>query len=508
MLPNQILIVGAGPTGLVLALNLARRGIPFRIVDRNSGPGQASRAMAVQARTLEFYGQLGFADEVVAHGIKMETLHLRQGGQEVAQMALGNLGQGLSPYPFVLSFPQDEHERFLTQKLETLGVFVEWNVELIKFSDEGSRIRCLLGKDGTEDAVEFAYVCGCDGASSTVRRDLKLAFTGGTYDQAFYVADVRIEGKPSSDFFINLNSRELGIMLPVRTGMKRLIGIVPQALTGRADFTFDDLRLDAEKLMQIRVEEVNWFSAYHVHHRVAEHFRAGRAFLLGDAGHVHSPAGGQGMNTGIGDAINLAWKLADVMRGIAPEIILDSYEPERIDFARKLVETTDRVFRGMVNPGAVGKVLRSWLVPHLLPLLSRVSRVRHAVFRIVSQTSLHYRESRLNGGQAGLIRGGDRLPWVNENGSDNFDPLKTLDWQLHIYGEPDAAFHHAAAALDLAVVNFEWSHGVRNAGLERNAFYLIRPDGYVALASRVQNASVLELFCKSRGLKFQSGTLR
>ena len=197
-------------------------------------------------------------------------------------------------------------------------------VELSEFGDGPSHLRCVLEQDGRKETVDFRYLCGCDGASSTVRRDLRLNFEGGTYDHLFYVADVTIDGEASTDFFINLNDRELGIVLPIRTGTKRLIGIVPETLNGQADLTFEDVRPGAEKLMQIRVEEVNWFSVYHVHHRVAEHFRVGRVFLLGDAGHIHSPAGGQGMNTGIGDAINLAWKLAEVMLGNAPESILDS----------------------------------------------------------------------------------------------------------------------------------------------------------------------------------------
>ncbi len=500
---NQILIVGAGPTGLVLALSLARRGVPLRIIDRNSGPGLVSRAMAVQARTLEFYHQLGFADELVSRGIQIDILHLRERGKDVARLTLGNLGQGLSPYPFVLSFPQDEHERFLTQKLQALDVFVEWNVELRKFHGVSSHVRCFLEQGGTEQVVDFRYLCGCDGASSRVRQGLGLDFKGASYDQLFYVADVEIVGEPSADFFINLNDRELGIMLPVRTGTKRLIGIVPEALNGRAGLTFDDLRPSAENLMQIRVEHVNWFSAYHVHHRVADHFRVGRVFLLGDAGHVHSPAGGQGMNTGIGDAINLAWKLADVMRGSAPETILDSYEAERIGFARVLVKTTDRIFRGMTNPGAAGKFLRGWLLPHLLTSLSGLCSVRRAAFRAVSQTRLHYRLSHLSEGKAGLIHGGDRLPWVRFTSYDNFDSLKSLEWQVHVYGEPDAAFRAQAATSGVTFAAFDWNDEAKRAGLERNAFYLVRPDGYVALASPVQNAAVLVAFCRARELMFR-----
>jgi 2-polyprenyl-6-methoxyphenol hydroxylase-like FAD-dependent oxidoreductase len=497
---NPILIVGAGPTGLVLALSLARRGVPFRIIDRNAGPGQASRAMAVQARTLEFYAQFGFADEIVSRGIKMETLHLRSDGKEFARLKLGNIGEGLSPYPFVLSFPQDAHETFLTHELQLLGVSVEWGVELKDLSDHGSHMRCLLDKDGTGQAAEFAYVCGCDGASSTVRQHLNLTFSGGTYDHVFYVADVKIAGEPSTDFFINLGRRELGIVLPVRAGTKRLIGIVPESLKGRSALTFEDLAPRAEKLMHIKVEEVNWFSAYRVHHRIAGRFRVGRAFLLGDAGHVHSPVGGQGMNTGIGDAINLAWKLADVMRGRAPEAILDSYEHERISFARTLVETTDKLFRWMVDPGVAGNLLRSGLLPAFLPLLSRQPALRRGLFRTVSQIRLHYPHSLLSDGTAGKICGGDRLPWVRANGSDNFHSLKTLDWQIHVYGELNALFRARAATLGLPLMVFEWNPDVRRAGLECNAFYLVRPDGYVALASSVQDADVLSRFCRTRGL--------
>src|SRR5207249_1803317 len=171
------------------------------------------------------------------------------------------------------------------------------------------------------------------------------------------------------------------------------IGLVPEPLRGRDDLEFDDLRAEVEQVTGTRVTEVNWFSAYRVHHRVADHFRRGRVFLAGDAGHIHSPAGGQGMNTGIGDAANLGWKLAEVLRGRAAPAILDTYETERIAFARVLVETTDRVFRGAVNPGLGGRILRTWLLPHLLPLLAGFSAGRHVFFRTLSQTRIAYPDS-------------------------------------------------------------------------------------------------------------------
>lgn len=501
---SHVLIVGAGPTGLVLALRLARHGVPVRIIDRNSGPGQASRAIAVHARTLEFYQQLGFADEVVAQGIKVEAIHLREGGEDVARLSLKDMGEGLSPFPFVLGYPQDDHERFLVAKLKAAGIAVEWGVELKEFTQDDARVRMVLDKAGTEEVCEAAYLCGCDGAHSRVRQSLKLDFPGGSYDQLFYVADVRIAGAFATDLFMNLGADAFALMLPVRSsGMQRLIGIVPQELADRANLTFEDIQPSAQRLTGARVEAVNWFSTYHVHHRVVEHFRVGRCFIAGDAGHIHSPAGGQGMNTGIGDAVNLSWKLADVLGGRADPALLDTYESERIAFARTLVATTDRAFQGMVGQGRGGQFLRTWLVPHLLPLLTGLSAVRRMMFRAVSQTRINYHGSALSAGKAGDVEGGDRLPWVADSPGDNFAPLRALAWQVHVYGEARPGLSAAAAELGLPLHAFAWSGTADAAGLGRDAAYLVRPDGYVALALPDQDAREIGSFIGKVGLRFR-----
>ncbi|MGC1381079.1 MAG: FAD-dependent monooxygenase, partial [Candidatus Baltobacteraceae bacterium] len=316
-----VLISGAGPSGLALALSLVHRGVPFRIIDENAGPGEHSRAMAVQARTLEFYQQFGIGDEVVNEGIVIQRAHLRTGlaaerGEHEQTVYFNEIGTGLSPYPFVLSYPQDDHERFLVAKLHALGIEVERNAKLTGLSEDGASMTATVADgDGHVETIRAAYVCGCDGAHSAVRQLLGVGFSGGTYDQMFFVADVKTAESIQPDLYGNLGSDVLVLMLPVRSsGMERLIGLVPPQLCGKADLSFEDVRSYAEPLLGVTVAEVNWFSAYHVHHRVADRFRAGRAFLLGDAGHVHSPVGGQGMNTGIGDAMNLGWKLASVVR--------------------------------------------------------------------------------------------------------------------------------------------------------------------------------------------------
>jgi 2-polyprenyl-6-methoxyphenol hydroxylase-like FAD-dependent oxidoreductase len=492
MIKSQVLIVGAGPTGLMLALRLQRCGIPFRIIDKNDGPGAASRAIALHARTLEFYQQLGLADEIVALGLKMNRIELRQGGKAVAAIVLENMGRGLSPYPFMLNFPQDDHERFLADKLGESGAQVEWGVSLKHFSQDANYVRSILECGGKEEIREFDYLCGCDGASSRTRHILGLDFPGGTYSNLFFVADVKIRNTLTADGLVKLDERDFALIMPVRSsGMHRLIGILPPDEGDGGNLAFEDIQPRVEKLLDIKVSGVNWFSTYRVHHRVAEKFHVGRCFILGDAGHVHSPAGGQGMNTGIGDAVNLSWKLAQTLQGKAPAALLDTYEPERIAFARKLVATTDTAFHRIVDKTLLSRTIRRWVIPHVLPLLTRIPAFRSLAFRTVSQIGVSYRGSALSHGSAGKIQGGDRLPWVVSGGSDNFKSLQSMNWQLHIYGRADAKIIEAAQALHLLWHEFAWSGRARKAGLAQDAAYLIRPDGHVAIALPDQDTSRL-----------------
>jgi 2-polyprenyl-6-methoxyphenol hydroxylase-like FAD-dependent oxidoreductase len=495
----QVLIVGAGPTGLVLALWLARAGTPFRLIDKSSGPGQASRAMAVQARTLEFYRQLGIADEVVAAGFRLDRVHIRNRTRELAVVWLGGVGGGISPFPFVLSLPQDDHERMLTQYLHDAGHAVEWDTELVAFQ-QADGVSATLRKPGGEETWSGAYLCGCDGAHSAVRHGLGVGFLGGTYDQPFYVADAEADGPWSDREFTGyLAERTFALAFPVRRrGMVRFIGVVPEPLRDRDDLTFDDLRGEVEQVTGTRVTRVNWFSEYRVHHRVADHFREGRVFLAGDAGHVHSPAGGQGMNTGIGDAVNLAWKLAAVLGGRAAPILLDSYEAERIPFARALVRTTDRIFEAVVGRGLFSRLVRSVFAPIILPLALRFKAARRAQFRLVSQTRIAYPESPLSDGSAGKVRAGDRLPWVE--GTDNFTPLGSLDWQVHVYGTVTTTLREFATDVGLSLREWPWTPAARDAGLARDALYLVRPDGHVGFARQGQDVGGLRAYLDRSGL--------
>jgi 2-polyprenyl-6-methoxyphenol hydroxylase-like FAD-dependent oxidoreductase len=413
--PTEVLIVGAGPTGLVLALWLRRLGVQVRIVDTTLEPSTTSRAVAVQARTLEFYRQIGLAQAVIARGREVSAANLWVAGRRVARAVFGNMGAGISPYPYAFIFSQDEHERLLIDRLSEAGVSVERQTEFVGLEDRGDDLVARLKHaDGRLDSCEAAFVAGCDGAHSRVRETLAIGFAGGTYEHLFYVADVEASGQVmNGEIHVALDRTDFLAVFPLKDVHRaRLVGTVrDQTDAARAEnLTWDDVSRRVIEWLRIDVERVNWFSTYHVHHRVASRFRSGRAFLLGDAAHIHSPVGGQGMNTGIGDAVNLAWKLAAVLHRRIDRRILETYEPERIAFAQRLVATTDQAFTGVTSSTAIARALRLHIVPSLLPALLRLKVFRRLAFRTISQTAINYRGSALSEGYGGDVHSGDRLP--------------------------------------------------------------------------------------------------
>jgi 2-polyprenyl-6-methoxyphenol hydroxylase-like FAD-dependent oxidoreductase len=497
-LDSEVLIIGAGPTGLVLALWLTKLGVKVRIIDKTADAGTTSRALAVQARTLELYRQLDLAEAVVERGHKVPAVNLWVKGKPKARLSFETIGSNLTPYSFLQIFPQDEHERLLIARLEELGVLVERRTELIGFTDAGERVTARLrGPEGHEEICTASYIAGCDGARSVVRETMGTGFPGGTYRQVFYVADVEAAGPAiDGELHVDLDEADFLAVFPLAgKGRARLIGTVSDERADRADtLKFEDVSDRAINHLKVKVDKVNWFSTYHVHRRVTAHFQKGRAFLLGDAAHIHSPAGGQGMNTGIGDAINLAWKLAAVLAGRAPDKLLDSYEAERIGFARRLVATTDRVFSFVTAEGRMADIVRTRVAPVLIPMIAQFKVVREYLFRTVSQISLNYRGGPLSKGVAGNVHGGDRLPWVPVGGKDNFATLSAMTWQIHVYGTASAELTNWCAGHRLPLNVFAWRSEHETAGLARDAIYLLRPDTYVAIADTSGAPNVLDRY--------------
>lgn len=483
---TDVLVAGAGPTGLVLTLWLAKSGIRVRIIDKNSQPGEYSRAIAVQARTLEFYHQLGIADEIVAAGIQVMQFTMRENGRVKAKAQFADAGKGLSPFPCLLMLAQDDHEKILVAQLKKLGIEVERNVTLQSFTQENNHVNVQLKTaNNTIETIQAQYLCGCDGAHSTVREISAIPFPGGMYDHMFYVADVMAK-KTEPGIEICTSAEDFCIVMPVRSRNSiRLIGLVPEASEKKDDIIFSDVSESILRNTQLHPATVNWFSTYHIHHRVADHFQQGHVFLLGDAAHIHSPAGGQGMNTGIGDAVNLAWKLADILKGRADAALLNTYETERLAFAKTLVATTDRLFQIMASRSRGGKFWRTIIFPIWVPIAFKFKFITRFMFKLISQIRINYHDSTLSAGRAGKVRGGDRLPWVQQDGTDNYAPLTSLDWQVHVYGKADESLRLKLSEKKIPLHVFSWNNATENAGFKQDAVYLIRPDGYVAVCDEL-----------------------
>lgn len=405
---TAVLIIGAGPTGLVLALWLTRLGVPVRIIDKSREPGLTSRAIAVQARTLEFYRQFGFVEEILEQGVKIDEIRFHKDQKLINELPLGDFGGSLSPYPFLLMYPQDEHERFLIKQLDQAGVTVERSTELTVFKETINGIEATIVKESKVETINALFLCGCDGAHSTVRHITGIGFPGSAYCQVLFLADVFAEGEiVDGKVHLCMSDQDFYIVLPIRHSKTlRLIGMVPKSCENKEAITFDDVSAQIPNITGLAIKQLNWFATYQVHHRVANSFQKGRAFLLGDAGHIHSPVGGQGMNTGIGDAINLSWKLADVLQGRASPELLQTYESERIAFARKLVGSTDQLFKFIANRKTFGRAWRNIVVPIIAPLLTKTHFGPTFLFRLISQIGINYRKSIISQGKVGSIHGG------------------------------------------------------------------------------------------------------
>lgn len=481
----DVLVVGAGPTGLVAASELLLHGASARLVETRRDRLDQSRAPGIQPRSLELFDRRGLARELTRRGEQVQRGLRYTPGHKAVVMTL-DVGVRDTRFPALTMVSQTETEDVLEHHLGSLGGKIEREVTLTGFQQDTDGVTATLRHaGGREEQVRARYLIGADGIRSTVRRLLGVPFEGESYTQSFLVADLAITGPLASDaFHMFFDPGGIAGFLPLRRPAPwRLIALERQAPPEDApEPTLDDLRKVIPWTgLPLQFHDPVWISRFRIHLRMAARFRQGRVFLAGDAAHVHSPAGAQGMNTGLQDAWNLGWKLALVARDEAPEELLDSYEAERMPVARFVLRFTDRLFSVMVSSRPLPTVMRRVVFPSASSLIGRSRLLRHQVFRNISQLEIEYRRSPIVAGTSRRLRprAGERLPDID---------LPAGEGRLH--ERLDGPGHHLLVCQPPSDPErlSRLSHRYRGLvaahrlpdGTLGGGLVLVRPDGYIA----------------------------
>jgi 2-polyprenyl-6-methoxyphenol hydroxylase-like FAD-dependent oxidoreductase len=531
----DVLIVGAGPTGLALAMQLQRFGARFRIIDRLHDRTRESRALGVQARSLEQLQLFGRGEALVARGNTSTRLKLHLEGRAGITVSVGNIGAADTRFPFILLVSQAETETVLTEYLNTSGVVVERGLELIEF-EAADGIECVLRHDdGTQERLRARFLVGCDGAHSAVRKGAGIPFEGGSYPQEFVLGDVEADGPLEPDAINSfVGGGGVALFFPLgRPTTWRVMAMSAssgagspdsQAPAATTDLPLSELQaiVDSPTVGSVRLHDPAWLTRFHLHHRQIASYRKGNVFLAGDAAHIHSPVGAQGMNTGLQDAWNLGWKLALVARGIANPRLLDSYNAERWPVGRFLLRYTDRLFStftGAMSGRPFATWVRRFIAPHVVPRMFDSPWLRRATFSFLSELGIRYRDSPAvtegDPAQRGGPHAGDRLPDAEVRVDGRFTYLQEAlagpHLALLLCGDPHnwdsdglmrlrerydrvlSVFCLSRDAADADLID-ERGDAFARLGVGVAAQYLVRPDSYVAFRCAGTEFEALEQY--------------
>ena len=496
-LQTKVLICGAGPTGLMMACQLKRFGVNCIVIDPKQGIVKESRALAVQARTLQIYEQMGIAQKALEQGTTANKIKIIVNGKRVYEVPLQQLGQGQSAYSFLFILEQNKNEKILYNHLKEVDGDVLWEHSLESFtqSDDGV-IAVVDNNTGEQIQIKADWLVGADGAKSQVRHQLQVPFTGATYQNIFIVADTFTEWPWGHDCLsLCLTSKSFAGLFPMQGNNRfRLIGTFPKQFIPEEVREFSEIQKVVQQQMKINANfyDTNWFSIYHVHHRCVNSFSHGKIFLAGDAAHVHSPAGGQGMNTGLQDAYNLAWKLAFVVNGEAKENLLNSYNAERLPVAKRLVKTTDRAFTVTTSNKWLLKMLRLYIVPPIISRLLSIHKFGRFAFKTISQIGINYKSSFLSYSESNsLLAAGELVPFVKINSKIIDEYLKFAGFTILLF-DTILRDEQKEDIQNSFRVKFQFVDIKRNEINEEvfkkfqvrsSALFLIRPDNYIGYAS-------------------------
>ncbi|HKO96355.1 MAG TPA: FAD-dependent monooxygenase [Pyrinomonadaceae bacterium] len=495
---TDVLIVGAGPTGLSLACQFIRHGVEFVIVEKNEGVTPFSKAIGVQARTLEIYEQLDLAQRAVSEGTIAGKGRMLAEGEVRGEIDLSAIGEGLSAYPYMLLLEQSKNEKLLYDYLRSQGRDVLWNTELVDFSQSSTGVSARVQTAGSADhTIEAKYLVGCDGAKSPTRHLLGLEFEGSTFERMFYVADAQVDWEFSHDsLHICLSRDTLLVFFPLKGEKRyRIVGSFPEGHEkDEGEILYEEIErhIKEKAKLNLDIHDVEWFSTYRVHTRHVNRFSEGKGFLAGDSAHIHTPAGGQGMNTGIQDAYNLAWKMALVLRG-ANEKLLETYNEERLENAKRLLETTDRLFQFVAGSEWFLAFLRTNVLPAVAKYLLGLDAVKNFIFPTISQIGINYRHSSLSqhaGDEDFNIKAGDRMPYFVMDGKSIYDQLRQPKFHVLSFSDSpndSAEFQRELGSAHGGAVDFHsllLSPAIAEVfGTNKRFIVLLRPDNYIGFVS-------------------------
>lgn len=497
----EVLVVGAGPTGLIAANLLKRSGVRVRIVEQRDQATRESRAFAVQARTLELMQSIGLADRFVANGVRADSVNIHVRGRFRGGLDFTRADAGDTPFPFILMIPQSRTETILAEDCAALGVPIERGMTVTDVAQDATGVLTTGAGPAGPFAIRSRYVLGADGSRSVVRAGDDFGWHGDILPQRFLLADCRVDWPLDHDHFrVFLNGQRIGLFLPLdgaklsrvmATDLSGSFGDEDASKPAPLDLTEMQEGLEAAIELPVRLSDPVWVTRYRAHHRFVDRYRQRRLFVAGDAAHIHSPAGGQGMNTGLQDAANLVWKLAAVLHHGAPDALLDSYDAERRPVGEQVVRSTGKLFAAAAGQAGWKAAARDRLVSALLPLISKAAPFQRKAFRNASQRAIVYPPSAFLGGMASGEAGpGMRAPdAVLADGRTVFDLLAGFGFTIiGLANRPLAATEadgfagrpgppsHAIGSAEGSAALFA-RYGVAPG---RAATLLIRPDGYVA----------------------------
>jgi 2-polyprenyl-6-methoxyphenol hydroxylase-like FAD-dependent oxidoreductase len=468
---TDILIVGAGPVGLFLANECARRGIRHRLVEAKESQSQHSKALALMPRTMEIFDMAGIASPFLEAADPVTSVAIVDPFRTLARLSFA---PEESPYPFVAMVPQDETERLLVEELRRKGGDVEYRTSFVSAVQHDDHVSTTIDCDGERRELKAAFVVGCDGAHSAVRHTLDLQFLGAAYYASFMLADIETnDALPADELQLCPNAAGPLAIFPMSATRRRLIATVDKAQDEQPSLETIQRVLAERGPSEMEARSLHWSSYFRVHHRQVAELRVGRVLLAGDAAHIHSPIGGQGMNTGLADAWNLAWKLDLAVHGRASPLLIDSYNAERAPVIRSVIKMTDLLTKGLGTPSKLAQVARNLAIP----LLFRFPPFRHVMVQRLSQLGTSYSESPIGRGAGeryfdDSLRGGkgicSKFLLMLGNGADQ--------------AITQAARTLTAEAADVVELRISSHQGVK----------LIRPDGYVAYEASGADTGAIE----------------